>query len=120
MKPDNRTWIEGTTKWEGTILVDHKQPLYTNTICIANDEVVDVQSGKQFLILMANFCDPTSDLQPHNVVEAASAHPHTLVESQISHAEMFGLLPEDRDSNFRKRHVGVRDTDTIEKHLTDQ
>ena len=47
----------------------------------------------------------------------ASAHPLKIVESDVTHADLLGLIPDDVDTKYRKRHVNVQDIDMINKHL---
>lgn len=114
-----RLGLKLSPNWKGTILVDHYQPLYTNTMGITSSAVVDVRSNQPFWILVANFIDQTIDLLPHQVVAAALSNQKTLVESQLSHAEVFGLMPHDMNFKFRKQHNYAHDIETISKHLAD-
>ena len=50
----------------------------------------------------------------------ASAHREKIVESDVTHAELLGLLPDNVDTKYRKRHVKVRDIETINQHLADE
>lgn len=70
--------------------------------------------------MVANFSDQQVDLLPQEVLASASTPPENLVESHISHSVMLGLVPEYRETKFRKRHVDVCNIDRIIKHLTDQ
>ena len=114
-----QTWVEVVTKRDGTILVDPHMPLYTNVMCIAGTGVANVKANLPFRILIANFGDNDVTLAPQQVVAKASGHPETLAESHLSHAEVFGLIPDDKDTKFRKRHANARDVDTINRHLAD-
>lgn len=118
LKHSTQTWVEVTTKREVTILVDSYKLLYRNVMSSHATGIANVDSQNPFRILVANFTDHTVVLLPHHVLAAAAAHPENLKESRMSHADMLGLINDERDTKFRKRHV--RDIDIINKHLTDQ
>ena len=50
----------------------------------------------------------------------ASGHSKKIVESDITHAELLRLIPDNVDTKYRKRHVNVRDIDTVNQHLADE
>lgn len=100
--------------------MDPYTPLYTNLICSAATRVANTESDKSFRILVVNFSDHCVDVLPKEVVASSPAHPNNLVESHIWHAKMLHLIPDDRDTNFRQRHVHIRDIDIVNKNLTDQ
>lgn len=54
------------------------------------------------------------------MVEYASQQPVTIVEFDITHEEMLGLIPNDVDTKFCKRHIDTHDIATINKHLANQ
>lgn len=99
--------------------MDLYKSLYTNVKFLAGTGVADVMSDKTFRILVAHFSDYEVDVLPHQVLATAWEHIETLVESHISHAEVFGLILDDRDAKYRKRHMIARDIVTINKHLAD-
>lgn len=74
-------------------------------MCIAGNVVADVRSDPSFRILDTNVSDRTIYLLPQKVVTTAEEDPETIVESQLSHAEVFGLILDDRDTKFQKRHT---------------
>ena len=82
--------------------------------------VADVIADKPFKVLVANFSDNVVSLLPHQVIATAADHPETLVESHMSHAEVFGLIPDNRDTKFRKRPINTKDIDVINRQLADQ
>lgn len=86
---------------------------------IAGGGVVDFQSDQLFRIMVANFSHRTNGLLPNHVVPTASMHSENIFESILSHAEVFGLVSDNRDNKFRKRHTIARDIDTINKYIAD-
>lgn len=57
---------------------------------------------------------------PNKVKAYASDHLYKLVESNISHADMLGLIPDDQDTKFHKHDVDAKEIDKINHHLADQ
>lgn len=49
-----------------------------------------------------------------------SKHPETIVEPDITHAEILSLIPVDVDTEIHKRYVYAHDITTINNHLADQ
>lgn len=88
-------------------------------MCIVGSGVADDWSDKPFRILVAKFSDLTINLLPHQVVATVFAYSETLVESHISHAEVFGLIPKDKDTKFRKRQKSAHDIEKINKNLAE-
>lgn len=86
-------------------------------MCINASGVADAQSDQPLRILVANFSHRTRDGLPYQVVAPISEHPETLVESNLSHDEMFGLIHYEGDTQFRKRHTSAHDIETIKKYL---
>lgn len=78
-----------------------------------------VESNKPFRILIADFSDHPVDLLQQQVVASTSINPDNLLKSQFSHAEILGLIPDDRYTKIRKRAVDARNIDKINKHPTD-
>lgn len=79
-------------------------------MCIAGSVVADFWSDQQFRILFSNFSDWIIDPLPHQIVTTAASNAGTLVEYQLSHPEVFGLIPDDRNSNFGILYTRVRMT----------
>ena len=50
----------------------------------------------------------------------ASAHPEKIVESDVTHAALLGLIPDDVVTKYRKRHINIWDIEKINKHLADE
>ena len=88
--------------------------------CRRASGVANVQPDQPFRVLVSNFNLHPVDLKRHQVVAMASAHPEKIVESDVTHAELLGMIPDDVDTKYLKRHVNVWDIETINKHLTDE
>ena len=82
--------------------------------------MANVQQNQPFRVLVATFNLHPVDLKPHQVVAMQSAHPVKIVESDVTDAELLGLIPDDVDTKYRKRHFNVRDVGTIKKHLSEE
>ena len=94
-------------------------------MCLAGAGVAEVEPNKPFQNLVANFGKHPKLLLPKQHVETAKPHPTTLVESNISHAEMLGLISDEeangnRKNLFRKRDFNAKDISLINKHLADE
>lgn len=76
-------------------------------MCLADRGISNVKAHQPFRILVANFGDHRVDLLPQQVIETELMRPDKLFESHMSHIEMLALVPEDRDTNLRERHVNV-------------
>ena len=93
-------------------------------MCLAGAGVAEVESNKPFPILVANFGKHPKLLLHKKHVATAKPHPTTLVESNISHAEILGLISDEeanvnRKNLFRKRDFNAKDISLINKHLAD-
>ena len=121
---ETQAWVQVTTQKEGLILVDSLPKLYENDMCLAGAGVTEVEPNKLFQILVANFGKHRKLLLPKQQVATAKPHPTTLVESNISHAEMLGLISDEeangnRKNLFRKRDFNAKDISLINNHLAD-
>lgn len=70
---------------------------------------------KQFWIVVTNFSDQTVYLQ--NVVAMVPAQSENFVQGQLSHANLFGFIFDNKDKKFRKQHTRVYDIKTIRNQL---
>lgn len=78
-----------------------------------------MKTGQPFHILIANFSEQNIHLLPHQVVGYGSQHPETIIESDITNEKMLRIIPDDVETEFRKRHRNARDIATINKYLAD-
>lgn len=95
-------------------------PLYNNIQCLAGTRIVDLNPGQPFHILIANFDEDAIDLLPHQVVTYESQLQETIFESNITHAEILSLIPDNVDSKLCKPHVDTGSIATINNHLPEQ
>lgn len=112
--------VEVFTKKERTIMVELYHPLHNNHLCLSDTGITNLKSDEPFDILVSNFGEHAIDFLPHQVVAYASGYSDTLVESEISYAEMFCIIPNDVETKFCKRHVDAKDIDTINRQIADQ
>lgn len=89
-------------------------------MCPPATRISSVESDKPFRILVSSSSDQPLYLLPQQVVAIASRQPENPVESHILHAQIFGLVPDDRDMKVRQCHIDVCGIDKINKHITDQ
>ena len=87
-----------TTQREGVITLGPQHQLYEKLGCRTVSGVANVQPGKPFRVLVSNYKLHPVDLKPHQVVAMASAHPWNIVESDFTHPELLGLIPDDVDT----------------------
>ena len=120
LPPESQTFVTVTTQREVLITVEPQQQLYEKQGCRTASGVAIVQPGQPFRILIANFNLHSFNLNRRQVVALASVHPEKIAESDVTHAELLGLLPDDVETKYLKRHVNVRDIDTINQHLADE
>ena len=120
LSSESQTFVTLTTKREGRITVGPQQQLYEKQGCWTASGVVNVQPSQQFRVLIANFNLHSVNLNPRQVVAMSSAHPEKIVESYVTLTELLGLIPDIVETKYRKRHVNVRDIDTINQHLTNE
>ena len=82
-----------------------QQHLYEKMGCRRASEVADVQPDQPCRVLVAKLSLHPVDEKSHQVVAMASTHPEKIVESDITHAELLGLIPDDVDTKYQKGHV---------------
>ena len=97
--------------------------LYQNHVPLAGAGIADVQPDVPFKILVANFGESPHNVVPNQHIATAEEHPTSLIESHISQGEMFGLVPDapsNDDVKFRQWVFNPRDTDAINRHISDE
>lgn len=119
LKPGSQTWVEAVTTVSGTIWMEPNMKLYTIHECLASNRVADVEAGKVFRILVANFEERTKQLAKGQVIATATANPTNLVETTISHAELLGLVDDKTAQMYRKYNKSARDEAVINEYLRD-
>ena len=101
--PNTQTWVEVTTSQHGLILIEPLAKLYDSHVCLTGNGIAQVESGIPFQILIGNFSDKERCLLPNQQVATAKPHPTTIVESDITHAELLGLTIEDTSKDVSKK-----------------
>ncbi len=91
----SQTWVSVTSKKAGLTLIESHDRLYQNWLCLAATGVAQVQPGKPFDILVANFSEEPVTLSKGLRVATATVHPKRLRESKISHGEMLGVFTDE-------------------------
>lgn len=120
LKPNTQTWVDVKTNTHGLVLITPKSKLYETHQCLAGTGVVQVQSDKTFRILVANFSDYPKKLIHNQVIASADEHPTNIVESEMSHGELLGLVDEDTAKMYRKRNLNARDASVINEYMKDK
>lgn len=120
LQPGNQKWVEISTAKGETIVVEPYNSLYDDLLCLTGKGIADVKSGQSFDIIVPDFGEQAIYFRPQQVVAYSSQHPKTIVESDITYAEVFGITVDDVDTKCSKRHVYAGDISIINKHLTDQ
>ena len=136
LPPETQTWVKVRTEEHGLVMIDPNARMYDTHLCLAGNGIAQVNPGKEFQILVANFGNHPKRLTAGQRIATAKPHPTSIVESKISHAELFGLTDaEDQPSTdgtnskdesetnqpneYRKRNYNARDAAVINKHLAD-
>lgn len=107
------------TKRDGTLFVEPHQDLYTNELCMAVAGAPKVAANKPFRPFVANSGEKAVYLAPNQQLATAESHPENLLESNFSHAELFGLIDE-ANRKFQKQNDNVHGIETINEPLADQ
>ena len=68
--------------------------------------------------MVANFGDRPDTILIGQKVAATDLHPSSIIETNISHGEVFGI-EENEKLSYKKRNLDARDTTFINKHLAD-
>lgn len=67
--------------------------------------------------MIANFSWKPVYLTKGQTVDIADEHPVALMESNITHGEMFGVM--ETKNVYHKRNLSTRDIDVIHKHIAE-
>ena len=102
LPPESNTFVAVATRREVVIMVGPQKQLNEKLGCRTASGVANVQLDQPSRVLVANFNLHPVDLKHHQVVAMASAHPEKIVESDITHAELLGLIPDDDDTKYQK------------------
>lgn len=89
-------------------------------MCLADSVVVDVRPDEPFCTRIASFGEQPVALLPKQFLATAKVHRANLVESNLSHTEVLGLVDETHDRMFLKRHLNRINGEIINRHLADE
>ena len=101
----------------GLVSIEPDKVLFENHNCAAATGVHQLEEGKPFGILLANFGNHPFQLLLNQTIARVYDHPKNLAESQISHIEFLGLTEE--NTKYIKRGINLKDIETMNKHLAD-
>ncbi len=119
LKPNTQTWVEVTTETSGLILVESTKRLCETHTCLTGNGVAQVEANKPFRVLVANFGNTNRRLLSGQAIAFAEPHPSSIMESDVSHAELLGLVDDKTAQLYRKRNLNARDTSVINDYLRD-
>ena len=118
LKPGQQNWITVKTPQSGLVSIEPHKRLYETSNCAACNGIAQVEPDQPFKIMVTNFGTTPVLIRKDQRVAVADPHPTAITESNITHAEVFGITEEDKQS-YRKRQLSARDTALINKHLSD-
>ncbi len=124
VQPDQQSWVTVETDVRGLILVEPLPRVFNDHLCLAATGIAQVEPRKRFRILVANVGKQPHTFDAGQRIAKAEPHPSTIFESNISHAELFGLTeetsrPQAITNKYRKRDLHAKDESLINKHLSD-
>ena len=119
LQPGTNTWVEVTTNTRGLVQIEPARRLFNTHMCLAGHGIAQVERNKPFRILVANFGKVARKLLPGQGIAQANSHPTRIYESDITHAELLGIIEEDSAQMYRKRDIDAKDTAVINKYLQD-
>lgn len=97
-------------------MIEQYHAVYNNLLCLTGTGIVDEQP---FHILIENLGEHAIKLLPHQMVAYESQQSKTIVDSDITPAQILGLIPDNLDPKFRKRCIDARDIATTNKNWAD-
>ena len=100
---------------QGIVLIETDKGLFAKHNYAAAIGVHQIDEGRPFGILVANFGNHPLQLLLNQTIARVDDHPTNLAESQISNGELLGLTEE--NTHYKKRDINVKDIETINKHL---
>ena len=123
LPPESQTWVSVKTDRHGLILVEPAEKLYDNHSCAPTNGVAQVEAGKPFRILVANFSQHPFRLKTGQVVGHALPHPTSIYTSNVTLAEVLGLTEEDEAKELTIQSVEYPTTQTtvkVDKDVSEQ
>jgi len=120
LEPRSQTWVQVRCNYDGLVTIVTNPKLTASLQCPVASGVAMVEANKPFKILIANFDDKPAHLCVNQIIASYEVAPTFLEESGFSHAEILGIVPEDRSRMFRKQNASARDVHVINKHLAEK
>ncbi len=118
LQPGAQTAVEVQTDARGLVLIEPSPRLFRFQSCMASNGIAQVKPRTPFKILVANFGNTPVMVNAGQSIATVETHPSTIVESDISHAEVLGLVDNDTEylgernvrlDNFRRVSLNGRD-----------
>ena len=99
------------------IIIEPHQQLFSKQTCPVKTGVHKVKGGILLRIIIANFgISPLKLFLGDNVATVKEQNNH-LVDSDISHGKLLGIVS--GDTHYKKRDININDIYTINLHLVD-
>lgn len=98
-------------------MVEPSQKLHSKHNCFAGAGVCQATPGKESRSLIANFGSKPVYLKKRQTVATAAEQLFYLMESDITHDEIIGVM--ETNNVYCKRNTSKRDIDVINKYLAD-
>ena len=117
LQPESQTWVKVRTESEGLVIVQPYAPLFQRYQCAVATGVHQPEPDKPFGVFVANFSSKPVTLSLNQVVATTEEHPAALLETDIAHGDMLGIV--DSGTKYRKRDHNAKDVNLINKHLAD-
>lgn len=118
LEPQAHTWVPISTPQVGLVQVEPYRKLYETRQCVASHGIAHIEPRQQINIMIANFGNKPITLLRGQRVATANPQPAAIAESNISHAQIFGI-ESDAKQIYRKRDFNARDTALINQYLAD-
>lgn len=103
------------TKWGGLMLIEQLRKLRENQDFLAATGVHKDRLGKDFRIRISNLYKHPVKIIQDRWVATAKEHYETLIEADLSHSEMIGIV--ESKNMYRKRDQKAKDIKFISNHL---
>ena len=91
LKPRTQTWVTLSSSFHGVGVVQPNDKLYTRTGVVLTNGVVNVEPGKPFKVLLANFSNRTRFVQRNQLVGRVLPHPQVITTSALTTGEVLGI-----------------------------
>ena len=105
LQPGAQNSVLVTTEATGLVIIEPRQQLFSKQTCLIATGVHQVKSEIPSRILIANFDTSHIRLRRGHNVAKVDEHPTNLVESDVSHVELLGIVSE--DTHYKKRDINI-------------